>query len=147
MHNVFLKFSCSAAYATNYHIFTLFSIATVSLFSNSYSCYTRNFNVSPNLNFFSASLTKRRMPPKSPPHYGLKLGGYERHQKNLKAQANLEYKQFLEKQVHVRFVMYTLYINVHCTELYFWPLVLLLPASVKRVSLKFFYIYVHCTVH
>ncbi|KAL5261570.1 hypothetical protein ACHWQZ_G007321 [Mnemiopsis leidyi] len=46
----------------------------------------------------NAPLMRRRMPQQSPPYTGLKLGGYEQHQKNLKAQANLEYRQFLEKQ-------------------------------------------------
>ena len=40
-HNVFLKFRCITAYATNCHIFTHFPIATVYLFSNTYSCRTR----------------------------------------------------------------------------------------------------------
>ena len=71
------------------------------------------------LNYPSAPLMRRRMPQQSPPYTGLKLGGYEQHQKNLKAQANLEYRQFLEKQVHIwgrnldRFMsrMYCMYIT------------------------------------
>ena len=53
----------------------------------------------PHTIFFSAPQPKRRVAPRSPPYTGLKLGGYEKHQKNLKAQANLEYNAYLEKQV------------------------------------------------
>ena len=48
--------------------------------------------------FFSTPVPRRKIPD-SPPHTGLKLGGYEEHQKQLKVQANLEYRQFLQKQV------------------------------------------------
>ena len=43
--------------------------------------------------------TRRRMPEESPPHVGLMLGGYENHQRNLRAQAKQEYNSFLAKQV------------------------------------------------
>ncbi|XP_063694469.1 centrosome and spindle pole-associated protein 1-like isoform X2 [Bolinopsis microptera] len=46
----------------------------------------------------NAPQPKRRIPPKSPPYTGLRLGGYEQHQKNLKAQAAQEYQQYLQKQ-------------------------------------------------
>lgn len=64
---------------------------------------------------FSAPQPKRRIPPQSPPYTGLRLGGYEQHQKNLKAQAAQEYQQYLQKQVsvllRVNYVFSTYYIT------------------------------------